>query len=216
MLQTLFSDASKIDLQALLREEKLPGRLLIIGTPLTIAFGAIVAAFLLKDITLAEAGLMGAMLAPTDAGLGQAIVNNTKVPAKIRQALNVESGLNDGGAIPFFLFFLILAGGEALKQPIGTLIVLAFEQIGIGMLVGAVIGLAGGWISRKAVRAGWMSGLYRKIGFMSLAVIAWLVADLIGGSGFIAAFTGGLITQAAGKIKLQKKRLSLRKPKVAY
>ncbi|WP_440948084.1 cation:proton antiporter [Methanosarcina sp. T3] len=202
LVLTLFSDASKIELQALMREDKLPGRLLIIGTPLTIAFGAIVAAFLLKDITLAEAGLIGAMLSPTDAGLGQAIVNNTKVPAKIRQALNVESGLNDGGAIPFFLFFLILEGGEALKWPAGTLIVLAFEQIGIGVLVGAVIGLAGGLLSGKAVRIGWMSGLYRKIGFMSLAIISWLVADLLGGSGFIAAFTGGLITtQAAGKIK---------------
>lgn len=209
LVLTLFSDASKIDLQSLLSEEKLPGRLLIIGTPLTIALGAIVAALLLKNITLAEAGLIGAMLSPTDAGLGQAIVNNTKVPAKIRQALNVESGLNDGGAIPFFLFFLILARGEALKWPVGTLIVLAFEQIGIGMLVGAVIGLAGGWLSSKAVRVGWMSGLYRKIGFMSLAVISWLVADLVGGSGFIAAFTGGLITQAAGKIKATEEEIIL-------
>jgi len=177
--------------------------------PLTIAFGAIVAAFLLKDITLVEAGLIGAMLSPTDAGLGQAIVNNTKMPAKIRQALNVESGLNDGGAIPFFLFFLILAGGEALKWPVGTLIVLAFEQIGIGMLVGAVIGLAGGLLTTKAVRVGWMSGLYRKIGFMSLAIISWLVADLIGGSGFISAFTGGLITQASGKIKAIEEEIIL-------
>ncbi|MCC4767532.1 sodium:proton antiporter [Methanosarcina sp. DH1] len=209
LVLTLFSDASKIELQTLLSEEKLPGRLLIIGTPLTIAFGAIVAAFLLKDITLAEAGLIGAMLSPTDAGLGQAIVNNTKVPAKIRQALNVESGLNDGGAIPFFLFFLILARGEALKWPVGTFIVLAFEQIGIGVLVGAAIGLAGGWLSSKAVRVGWMAGLYRKIGFMSLAVISWLGADLIGGSGFIAAFTGGLITQAAGKIKATEEEIIL-------
>jgi NhaP-type Na+/H+ or K+/H+ antiporter len=209
LILTLFSDASKIELQTLLSEEKLPGRLLIIGTPLTIAFGAIVAALLLKDITLAEAGLIGAMLSPTDAGLGQAIVNNTKVPAKIRQTLNVESGLNDGGAIPFFLFFLILARGEALRWPVGTLIVLAFEQIGIGMLVGAAIGLAGGWLSSKAVRVRWMTGLYRKIGFMSLAVISWLVSDLIGGSGFIAAFTGGLITQAAGKIKATEEEIIL-------
>jgi len=209
LVLTLFSDASKIDLQALLHEEKLPGRLLLIGMPLTIALGAIIAAFLFKNITLAEAGLIGAMLSPTDAGLGQAIVNNTKVPEKIRQALNVESGLNDGGAIPFFLFFLILVSGEALKRPVGTLIVLAFEQIGIGMLVGAVIGLVGGWLSNKAVKAGWMEGLYRKIGFMSLAVISWLVADLLGGSGFIAAFTGGLITQAAGKIKVTEEEIIL-------
>jgi len=81
------ADASKIDLQALLREEKLPGRLLLIGMPLTIFFGAIIAAFLLKDITLAEAGLIGAMLSPTDAGLGQAIVNNTKVPEKLNKLI---------------------------------------------------------------------------------------------------------------------------------
>lgn len=209
LVLTLFSDASKIDLRSLLREEKLPGRLLFIGLPLTIAFGSIVAAFLFKNITLAEAGLIGAMLSPTDAGLGQAIVNNTKLPARIRQGLDVESGLNDGGSIPVFLFFLILAGGEALERPIGTLISLAFQQIGIGILVGAVIGFAGGWISSRSMRAGWMSGLYRKIGFMSLAITAWLVADAVGGSGFIAAFIGGLVTRAANNIKFTEEEIIL-------
>lgn len=209
LVLTLFSDASKIDLRALLREEKLPGRLLLIGLPLTIAFGGIVAAFLFKDITLAEAGLIGAMLSPTDAGLGQSIVNNTKLPERIRQGLNVESGLNDGGSIPVFLFFLILAGGEALERPIGTLISLAFQQIGIGILVGTAIGFAGGWISSRSMLAGWMSGLYRKIGFMSLAITAWLVADAIGGSGFIAAFIGGLVTRAANNIKFTEEEIIL-------
>jgi NhaP-type Na+/H+ or K+/H+ antiporter len=209
LVLTLFSDASKIDLRALLREEKLPGRLLLIGLPLTIAFGAIVAAFMLKDVTLAEAGLIGAMLSPTDAGLGQAIVNNTKLPARIREGLNVESGLNDGGSIPVFLFFLILASGETLERPIGILISLALQQIGIGILVGAAIGFAGGWISSRSVRAGWMSGLYRKIGFMSLAITAWLVADAVGGSGFIAAFTGGLITRIANNVKLTEEEIIL-------
>jgi NhaP-type Na+/H+ or K+/H+ antiporter len=209
LVLTLFSDASKIDLRALLREEKLPGRLLLIGLPLTIAFGAIVAAFMLKDVTLAEAGLIGAMLSPTDAGLGQAIVNNTKLPARIREGLNVESGLNDGGSIPVFLFFLILASGETLERPFGILISLALQQIGIGILVGAAIGFAGGWISSRSVRAGWMSGLYRKIGFMSLAITAWLVADAVGGSGFIAAFTGGLITRIANNVKLTEEEIIL-------
>jgi sodium/hydrogen antiporter len=209
LVLTLFSDASKIDLRALLHEEKLPGRLLFIGLPLTILFGGIVAAFLFKDITLAEAGLIGAMLSPTDAGLGQAIVNNTKLPERIRQGLNVESGLNDGGSIPVFLFFLILASGEALEKPIGTLISLAFQQIGIGILVGVAIGFIGGWISSRSMQAGWMSGLYRKIGFMSLAIIAWLVADAVGGSGFIAAFIGGLVTRAANNIKLTEEEIIL-------
>lgn len=209
LVLTLFSDASKIDLRSLLREEKLPGRLLFIGLPLTIAFGSIVAAFLFKNITLAEAGLIGSMLSPTDAGLGQAIVNNKKLPFRIRQGLNVESGLNDGGSIPVFLFFLILAGGEALERPIGTLISLAFQQIGIGILVGAAIGFAGGWISSRSMRAGWMSGLYRKIGFMSLAITAWFVADAVGGSGFIAAFIGGLVTRAANNIKFTEEEIIL-------
>jgi sodium/hydrogen antiporter len=209
LVLTLFSDASKIDLRALLREDKLPGRLLFIGLPLTIAFGAIVSAFLLKDVTLAEAGLIGAMLSPTDAGLGQAIVNNTKLPARIREGLNVESGLNDGGSIPVFLFFLMLASGEAFERPIGILISLALEQIGLGILVGAAIGLAGGWFSSRSVRAGWMSGLYHKVGFMSLAITAWLVADAVGGSGFIAAFTGGLVTRVANNVKLTEEEIIL-------
>jgi NhaP-type Na+/H+ or K+/H+ antiporter len=209
LVLTLFSDASKIDLRALLREEKLPGRLLFIGLPLTIAFGAIVATFLLKGVSLVEAGLVGSMLSPTDAGLGQAIVNNTKLPARIRQGLNIESGLNDGGSIPVFLFFLILISGEALERPIGTLISLAFQQIVIGVLVGAVIGFIGGWISSRSMQVGWMSGLYRKIGFMSLAITAWLVADAVGGSGFIAAFVGGLFTQAAGKMKATEEEVIL-------
>nr|WP_011308007.1 cation:proton antiporter [Methanosarcina barkeri] len=87
LVLTLFSDASKIDLQALLREEKLPGRLLLIGMPLTIVFGAIIAAFLFKNITLAEAGLIGVMLSPTDAGFGQAIVNNKKVSEKLNTVI---------------------------------------------------------------------------------------------------------------------------------
>jgi sodium/hydrogen antiporter len=209
LVLTLFSDASTIELQTLFHGERLPGRLLFFGLPLTIAFGVIVAAFVFRDLTLPEVGLIGAILAPTDAGLGQAIVNNMKVPLKIRQSLNVESGLNDGGAIPFFLFCLILAGGEALDRPIETLVVLALEQIGLGILAGAAAGLIGGRLLSRAVRAGWTSGLYRKIGFISLAVISWLVADAMGGSGFIAAFTGGFVTRAANSGKLTEEEVIL-------
>lgn len=197
LILTLFSDASMLELHILLREEKLPRRLLFIALPLIIASGTIVAFFLFKDLTFAEAGLIGAILSPTDASLGQAIVNNPKVPLKIRQSLNVESGLNDGGAIPFFLFFLILVSGQILKRPVGTLIFLAFEQIGLGLLVGIAIGFIGGKLSNRAFLAGWTSGLYRKIGFMAMAIACWLIADTIGGSGFIAAFVGGFVSRVA-------------------
>lgn len=197
LILTLFSDASMLELHILLREEKLPRRLLFIALPLIIASGTIVAFFLFKDLTFAEAGLIGAILSPTDASLGQAIVNNPKVPLKIRQSLNLESGLNDGGAIPFFLFFLILISGQILKRPVGTLIFLAFEQIGLGLLVGIAIGFIGGKLSNRAFLAGWTSGLYRKIGFMAMAIACWLIADTIGGSGFIAAFVGGFVSRVA-------------------
>ena len=114
LVLTLFTDASRINIRALKKGAVLPARLLIIGLPLTIAAGGLVAASLFSGITLAEAALVGAILAPTDAGLGQAIVNSPLIPVRIRQALNVESGLNDGGAIPFFYFFLFMAASSVL------------------------------------------------------------------------------------------------------
>jgi NhaP-type Na+/H+ or K+/H+ antiporter len=113
----LFSDAARIDFHKLKGNRNLPSRLLGIGLPLTIFFGAVVAILFFSDLSFPEAALIGVILAPTDAGLGQVIVNSPKVPARIRQALNVESGLNDGGAIPFFAFFLVLARAEENNIP---------------------------------------------------------------------------------------------------
>jgi len=191
---TFFSDASRIGLRSLRQEGWLARRLLLLGLPLTIGAGAAAAAFLFTDLTLAEAALLGAILAPTDAGLGQKVVDNRKVPVLIRQGLNIESGLNDGGVMPFFIFFLLLGTGEELNQPIGSLFVLALEQVGLGILVGIFLGLLGGWLSGKAVREKWMSGLYHRTGFVVLAIISWLVADELGGSGFVAAFVAGLVS----------------------
>ncbi|HIH95049.1 TPA: sodium:proton antiporter, partial [Methanosarcina acetivorans] len=188
------------------QREGLQNCLLLIGLPLTIGAGAATAAFLFPDLILAEAALLGAILAPTDAGLGQLIVNNPKVPVRIRQGLNIESGLNDGGAIPFFIFFLVLANGEELNKPIGTIFSLAIEHIGFGALVGIFLGLLGEWLSRRAVKASWTSGLYHRIGFLTLAVISWLVADTVGGSGFVAAFLAGMVSEAMGR-KVEKEEI---------
>ena len=98
----LFSDAARIDFHKMKGNRSFPSRLLGIGLPLTIFLGAVTAILLFTDLALPEAALIGAILAPTDAGLGQMIVNSPKVPARIRQALNVESGLNDGGGNPVF------------------------------------------------------------------------------------------------------------------
>ena len=105
LILVLFTDASRIDVRALSREKGLPIRLLGIGMPLTIVAGVGVAYFCFPEFGLWELAVLAAVLAPTDAALGQAVVSSPVVPMRIRQALNVESGLNDGIALPFIMLF---------------------------------------------------------------------------------------------------------------
>ncbi|WP_406656462.1 cation:proton antiporter [Methanolobus sp. ZRKC2] len=199
LVLTFFSDASRIGLRTLLQSDWLSGRLLLIGLPLTIGLGTAVALIIFTDLSLIEAALLGAILAPTDAALGQKVVEERKVPVLVRQGLNVESGLNDGAVMPLFIFLLVLGTGEELNEPIGILFNIALGQIGLGILIGGAIGLAGGWLFGKAAVKGWMSEFYYRTGFVALALISWLMADEMGGSGFIAAFVAGLATGAIGR-----------------
>ncbi|HKJ35467.1 MAG TPA: sodium:proton antiporter [Solirubrobacterales bacterium] len=187
----LFSDASRINLVALRENEALPARLLGIGMPLTIGLGTIAAALLLTGIEFWEAAMIAAVLAPTDAALGQAVVSSRRVPARIRQALNVESGLNDGLSIPFLFLFTGLAVAETEVTASGWLS-FALEQIGIGALTGIGIGLCGSWLIDRASRREWMTGTFKQLSIIALALAAWALAEELGGNGFIAAFSAGL------------------------
>ena len=187
----LFTDSARINLSALRQNQGLPLRLLGIGMPLTIALGTAAAVLLLTDLSFWEAAIVGTVLAPTDAALGQAVVSNPHVPARIRQALNVEAGLNDGLSVPFLALFLILAvEGERLSANLWVRF--AVEQVGLGVLVGVGVGLVGGWLVSRALGSGWMTGSFQRLALLTLALIAWALADQIGGNGFIAAFVGGL------------------------
>jgi sodium/hydrogen antiporter len=188
----LFTDAASINLSVLHQNEGLPLRLLGIGMPLTIALGTACAALLLTDLTFWEAAIVGSVLAPTDAALGQAVVSNPRVPVRVRQALNVEAGLNDGLSVPFLALFLTLAVAEEELQPASYWIRFALEQVGLGILVGVGVGLVGGWLVSWASKREWMTGSFRRLALLALALIAWAMADQIGGNGFIAAFVGGL------------------------
>jgi len=188
----LFTDAASIKPSALRQNEGLPLRLLGVGMPLTIALGTAAAALLLTDLTIWEAAIVGTVLAPTDAALGQAVVSNPRLPARVRQALNVEAGLNDGLSVPFLALFLSLAVAEEELQRASYWIRFALEQIGFGALVGLGVGLAGGWLVRWASQRGWMTESFQRLALLALALIAWSLADHIGGNGFIAAFVGGL------------------------
>ena len=115
----------------------MPVRLLGIGLPLTIALGSLVALALFGSFSLSEALILGVILAPTDAGLGSAVVTDPSLPQRVRQSLNVESGLNDGICVPILLIVLATssgAGGAAHPaQVIG-------EEIGYGLVGGIVAG----------------------------------------------------------------------------
>ena len=188
----LFTDAANTNLSSLRQNEGLPLRLLSIGMPLTIALGTAAALLLLTDLSFWESAIVGTVLAPTDAALGQAVVSNPRVPVRVRQALNVEAGLNDGLSVPFLALFLTLAVAEEELQPASYWIRFALEQIGLGALVGIGVGLVGGWLVSLAARKRWMADSFQRLALLALALIAWALADQIGGNGFIAAFVGGL------------------------
>ncbi len=193
LILVLFSDAARIDLRLLRRDHNLPLRMLLIGMPLTIAFGAAAALALPLGFSLWEAALVAAILAPTDAALGQSVVLSRFVPERIRQTLNVESGLNDGIALPFVLVFAFLAGatGEGTSEQ-GWLLFGA-KQIVLGPLAGIAIGLAGAWLIDEAAKREWTTPAYEGAAILGLAFLAFSGAELIGGNGFIAAFVGGLV-----------------------
>jgi NhaP-type Na+/H+ or K+/H+ antiporter len=189
----LFGDAARIDLRALSGNRNLPARLLGIGMPLTIGLGVLAGAVLLDEIEVWEAAIIAAVLATTDAALGQVVVSSDLVPQRIRQGLNVESGLNDGLSIPFLFLFVGLAVSEAEVTASGWLS-FAAEQIGIGALIGIGLGLIGGWLYERAVHHELITGTFQQLAIIALAIIAWALAEELGGNGFIAAFVAGLTT----------------------
>ncbi len=186
----LFSDAVRIDVGALRRERGLPLRLLGIGLPLSLLLGTGIVLVLLPGFDLWQAALLAAVLAPTDAALGQAVVEEKSVPARVRQSLNVESGLNDGLVLPAVLLLVALAGGESDTEVSGPLFFA--EQVGLGLGVGAAVGALGVVVLVRASRAGWVDGLYAQLATLAVAVLALTVALAVGGNGFVAAFTAGL------------------------
>ena len=192
LILVLFSDAARIDLGALRKDHDLPVRMLVVGMPLIILFGALVALALPLGLGLWEAALLAAILAPTDAALGQAVVSSPFVPVRIRQALNVESGLNDGISLPFVLLFAFLAGAAHAGDGQSWLLFGA-KQIVLGPVAGIAIGGAGAWLLDKGVERGWISESFEGPAILGIAFLAYASAELIGGNGFIAAFVSGLV-----------------------
>jgi len=199
----LFSDASTVRLRDVEGDAGLPRRLLFIGLPLTVIAGALLAHLIFPEVGWAAAALVATVLAPTDAALGLAVVTNKAVPVRIRRALNVESGLNDGIATPLVtLFIAIVAADEGLTETAWGLE--ALKQIGLAIVAAVVVGYIGGKLLAFANERGWTSDVSEQIAILALALLAYQGAVTIGGNGFIAAFAGGILFGAATRRRLAK------------
>jgi sodium/hydrogen antiporter len=198
LVMLLFTDASRTDLRVLKRICNLPVRLLSTGMLLTIALGALGALAVFPRLTIWEAGILAAILAPTDAGLGQIIVNSPRVPMRIRQALNVEAGLNDGLSVPFLMFFMAMAGAGPGHHD-ASLARYIMEQLGYGTAIGVGIGLAGGALLGLANRRGSIAESFYQLGVVVLPLLCLLASEATGASMFIAAFVAGLAVQVGFK-----------------
>ncbi len=192
LILVLFSDAARIDLSRLRKDHNLPVRMLALGLPLVMVTGMAVAMLLFEHFSIWEAALLAAILAPTDAALGQAVVSDEAVPVRIRQAINVESGLNDGIALPVVLF-LASAASAAQQSSTGEWLAFAAGQLILGPIVGAAIGFCGARALDVAAEREWSTTAFQGIGVISVALLAFVVAELVGGNGFIAAFIGGMV-----------------------
>jgi NhaP-type Na+/H+ or K+/H+ antiporter len=193
LIVTLFSDGLFVERELLRHHWGPAARALVVAMPLTLVSLALFAKLLFTELTWAEAFLLGAVLSPTDPVVTSVVVTSRRVPARIRHTLNLESGLNDGLALPLVLFFLVLAtpGGDAGREGLELLGEAAF---------GAVLGLAIGYFGGRVLPhlpGGGITRRYEGIYALGLGLFAFGVADVTFGNGLIAAFVGGIALGAA-------------------
>lgn len=189
----LFSDAAHSNLSVLKAKASYPTRMLSLGLPGAILLGFVAAVLLFPQLSIIEAGILGTMLAATDAALGKAVITNQKVPAEVREGLNVESGLNDGLCVPILLL-LIAMGSSAHSEVSGShALLLVAEELGIGLLVGLGFAFVGAKLLTLSAQKEWLSEVWVQLTVATLALSSFGVAQTLHGSGYIAAFSGGLL-----------------------
>lgn len=189
----LFADASAIRTRALFREAGPPVRLLGLALPMTIALGAVLAWLVVPGLEASTAVLLAVLLAPTDAALGQVVVADRRLPSRLRQGLNVESGLNDGICVPLLFAALALTElqeGLSLDSEVAVDLV---TEVGVAAVVGVVVALASAGVASAATRKGWTDSGWAQVMPLAAVALAYAATVVLGGSGFIAAFVAGLL-----------------------
>lgn len=190
LVLVLFTDAMTIQSTALRRQDFVPIRLLAFGLPLTMLLGWLVAMVLLPGLAVWEAVLVAVILAPTDASLGLATISNPRVPQLIRQSLNVESGLNDGMALPFFT--IALAAAESADLADTGVVEILLRALVLSTLLGTLAGWGAGWLLSRARTHGWVDEAWERIAVVAVAIGAYGLAAAADGSGFISSWVAGL------------------------
>ncbi|MDF1880038.1 cation:proton antiporter [Sulfurimonas sp. MAG313] len=192
LVLVLFTDSASINIKTFKHKWKVSARLLTIGLPLTIVFSTYSATFFFPSESLVNLLLMALILAPTDAALGKAVVLDKAIPEKIRQNINVESGLNDGIVFPMIITtILIISSHQELGEQNDWMIFLV-KQISLGLIFGALTGMIGGKFLSFVVQKHWISDAYRNLAPVSLALLSCYIAEFFGGNGFISAFVAGM------------------------
>ena len=183
----LFHDASQLQPRELRRDSVFTLRLLLVGLPLTIGAGYLLARGLFPEVGVWLALLLAAALAPTDAGLGSATVLNPVVPVRVRRILNVESGLNDGLATPVVLFAVAVAAGAGSEHALPE----AVREIAVGALVGAAAGFLAGRLLERSRASGWAQESLIPVAALAVPLFCYFGGVEVGGNGYIAAFVAG-------------------------
>ena len=189
----LFIDAANADFSVLKKQLRIPSRMLLVGLPGVIFLGTLTAAVLFDSLSLLEAAILGTMLAATDAALGKAVVTNKAVPNQIREGLNLESGLNDGLCVPILFLFIALELGNVEGSGTMHALSLVVQELGIGLVVGLGLTAVGAKAFKWCTEKGWVTEIWRQVIVVALSIACFSVAQSLHGSGYIAAFVGGLL-----------------------
>ena len=190
----LFIDAANANKSVLRKHAAIPIRMLLFGLPMTIALGMVTGMWLFDQLGFWELAVLATMLTATDAALGKAVITNKAVPERIREGLNVESGLNDGICVPLLFVFIILAEATGVEDSSASLVLTyMLHEIGIGLVVGLGMTAMATWLMKACWERGWITEVWRLLPVITLAITCFTVAQSLGGSGYIAAFTGGIL-----------------------
>lgn len=194
----LFTDATEVPGGILGREPRLTLRLLLIALPLSLLLAWLAGLVLLGGTGLWLLAVLATIVIPVDLAPAIAFVRDRRVPERLRQLVNVESGLNDGIVAPVFLLALAAAtaaGEDSLEEAA----IAAVPSLGLAILVGAVVGAAAARVLRRSLHAGWSQPSALRIGVLALPLLAYAGAVVLGGNGFVAAFVAGVFFEPAAR-----------------